>query len=431
MENFLSSRFHVDSAVGTTAVSKIMDFRPNIVLMDILLSDVNGLNLLKEITVKLPALKIIIVTLLQEMETIIKTYRLGVYDYVRKEIDLKELENKIKNASKIASLANKLPDLIGKEGSPHKDSVIVGQSEAMCNIFKIIGTISNSRAPVGMRGETGTGKELVARLIHENSPCKDEPFIVLDCASLVETLAESTLYGHQKGAFTGAIETHKGKFEIAGNGTIFFDEISELPLSIQGKLLRFLQEKEFEKVGGRRKQKSNARIIVASNKDLTQLIRQGKFRKDLYYRLRVFTFYIPPLRERREDIPRLIAHFARKIKKLYGIPEIGMEERAYRLLQEYSWPGNVRELENLLTRIAIMQRGGLILEETVKEGLERTRQLEAVDEESLYPSLAEVEKRAILRTLKYTRWNISATGGILKISRPTVREKIRKYQLTH
>jgi len=427
----LSPGFQVEWVVGkSNVVSRIAESKPAVVLSDIVFPDIDGIALLREITHKCPVAKIIVVTEFQNMDLIIKAFRLGVYDYVHKEINPEKLQELINRALKIAGLENRFSDLSDENSCPGHDSLIVGRSAAMCRIFKIIGNISNSRAAVAIRGETGTGKELVARVIHEYSPYKDEPFIAVDCTTLVETLAESTLYGHRKGAFTGAIETHKGKFEIAGNGTLFFDEVSELPLSIQGKLLRFLQEKEFEMVGGRKKERSNARIITATNRDLSPLIKQGKFRKDLYYRIKILTIRLPPLRERRDDIPLLISHFANKITRIYGVPSVRIEEAALRLLREYSWPGNVRELENVLVRLAIMARGELILEETVEKIIERSRKLDPVDEQlSVHPSLAEVEKEAVHKTLKYTRWNISMAARVLKISRPTLREKIKKYQL--
>jgi two-component system response regulator AtoC len=431
LEDFMSSRFHLEWAAGNSdVVPRIAKLKPAVVLMDIMFPDIDGIALLEEITLKCPASKIIVVTQFQNMDFIIKASRLGVYDYVPKEISPRILEEMINKASKIAGLENKLPDLSNESSCASQGSVIVGQSEAIRNIFKLIGNISNSRVTVAILGETGTGKELVARVIHENSPAKDEPFVAVDCTTIVETLAESTLFGHQKGAFTGAVESHKGKFEIAGSGTIFFDEVSELPLDIQGKLLRFLQEKEFDRVGGERRHQSNARIIAATNRALSQLVKQGRFRKDLYFRLKVLTLHLPPLRERKEDIQLLITHFASKIKRVYGVPSVRIEDSAIRLLQEYSWPGNVREMENLLTRLAIMAQGEMILEETVEEHLETSRNLDPFDKQlPTYSSLAEVEKKAIQETLSHTRWNITSAARILSISRPTLRKKIKEYQL--
>lgn len=432
LKDFLSSRFQVEWAVANSkALSRIAELKPNVILSDIVFPDIDGLVFLREVIQKCPDTKIIVVTEFQNSDFIIKAFELGVHDYIRKEINPEKLEEIIKRASKIAVLENRFSDPQFGNSSLGEGNIIVGQSEAICKVFKIIGNISNSRAAVAIGGETGTGKELVARTIHENSPCKDEPFITVDCSSIVETLAESFLYGHQKGAFTGAIETHKGKLEIAGNGTIFFDEVSELPLSIQGKLLRFLQEKEFEMVGGKSRQKSNARIITASNKNLSPLIKQGKFRKDLYYRIRVVTIRLPPLRDRKEDIPLLINHFRNKITRIYGVPLPRIEEAALQSLREYPWPGNVRELENILIHLAIMARGELILKETVEEALESSRWGDHGEQQSpVYPSLEEVEKDAIYKTLKYTLWNITSAAKILKISRPTLREKIAKYNLS-
>ncbi len=297
----------------------------------------------------------------------------------------------------------------------------------MRDIYKFIGLISNTTASVGIRGETGTGKKLMAQVIHQNSPHRESPFVTVDCTTIVETLSESTLYGHEKGSFTGAIESHRGLFEMAAEGTIFLDEIADLPLSMQGKLLRFLQDKEYHRIGGTSQKKSNARIVVATNRDLYQAITHGKFRKDLYYRLKVLTAYIPPLRERREDIPLLIQHFLHKINRDNHTNVLKIEDRAVQLLIEYDWPGNVRELENLLTLACILGKEEVILEETVKEILNRSQRL-PLDRPPV-SSLGEAEEEIIKKALKTTQGNLTQAAKLLKISRPTLRTKIRKYKL--
>ena len=229
------------------------------------------------------------------MNTTIQAMKLGAYDYVLEDIDLKELDHKIQKAFRILTLNEKILPVKEPESFPLTSLTLIGQSKAMRDIYKFIGLISNTTASVGIRGETGTGKKLVAQVIHQNSPNREGPFVTVDCTTIVETLSESTLYGHEKGSFTGAVESHRGLFETAAEGTIFLDEIADLPLSMQGKLLRFLQDKEYQRIGGTSQKKSNARIVVATNRDLYQAIAQGKFRKDLYYRLKVLTIYIPPL----------------------------------------------------------------------------------------------------------------------------------------
>jgi two-component system response regulator AtoC len=305
---------------------------------------------------------------------------------------------------------------------------LIGQSKAMRDIYKFIGLISNTTALVGIRGETGTGKKLMAQVIHQNSPNREGPFVTVDCTTIVETLSESTLYGHEKGSFTGAVESHRGLFEMAAEGTIFLDEIADLPLSMQGKLLRFLQDKEYQRIGGTSQKKSNARIVVATNRDLYQAIAQGKFRKDLYYRLKVLTVYIPPLRERREDIPLLIRHFMHKINREHHTSVLKIEDRAVQLLMEYDWPGNVREMENLLTLACVLGKEEVILEETVKEILNRSQRL-PYDRPNV-SSLGEAEEEILKRALKTTQGNLTQAAKLLKISRPTLRTKIQKYRLS-
>jgi two-component system response regulator AtoC len=267
----------------------------------------------------------------------------------------------------------------------------------------------------------------MAQVIHQNSPNREGPLVTVDCTTIVETLSESTLYGHEKGSFTGAIESHRGLFEMAAEGTIFLDEIADLPLSMQGKLLRFLQDKEYQRIGGTSQKKSNARIVVATNRDLYQAIAQGKFRKDLYYRLKVLTIYIPPLRERREDIPLLIQHFLHKINREHHTRVLKIEDRAVQLLSQYDWPGNVREMENLLTLACILGKEEVILEETVKEILNRSQRL-PYDRPNV-STLGEAEEEILKRALKTTQGNLTQAAKLLKISRPTLRTKIQKYHL--
>jgi transcriptional regulator with PAS, ATPase and Fis domain len=248
----------------------------------------------------------------------------------------------------------------------------------------------------------------------------------VDCTTIVETLSESTLYGHEKGSFTGATESQRGLFEVAAGGTIFLDEISDLPFSMQGKLLRFLQDKEYYRIGSTTQKKSDARIIVSTNRDLYKAAIEGKFRKDLYYRLKVLTVYIPPLRERREDIPLLIQHFLHKINRDHHTKVLKIEDRAVKLLVEYDWPGNVRELENLLTLVCILGKEEVILEETVRDVLVSSQRH---PERSTVSWLGEAEEEIIRRALEAAKGNLTQAARLLKISRPTLRTKIQKYNL--
>jgi two-component system response regulator AtoC len=402
-------------------------FKPPMVLLGAHLPDMIGLEILKRLQQELPQSKTILFSTHQDMNTTIQAMKLGAYDYVLEDIDLEELDHKIQKAIRVLTLNEKIAPLKEPESFSSPGFTLIGQSKAMRDIYKFIGMISNTTASVGIRGETGTGKKLMAQVIHQNSPHREGPFVTVDCTTIVETLSESTLYGHEKGSFTGAIESQRGLFEMAAEGTIFLDEIADLPLSMQGKLLRFLQDKEYHRIGGTSQKKSNARIVVATNRDLYQAIAQGKFRKDLYYRLKVLTAYIPPLRERREDIPLLIQHFLHKINRDHHTGVLKIEDRAVQLLIDYDWPGNVRELENLLTLACILGKEEVILEETVKEILNRSQRLP--HDRPPVSSLGEAEEEIIKKTLKTAQGNLTQAAKLLKISRPTLRTKIQKYNL--
>lgn len=413
-------------------LSLLQAYKPPMVLLGAQLTDMTGLEILKYLQQELPQSKAILFSTFQDMDTTIQAMKFGAYDYVLEEVDLQELDYKIQKAIRILTLNTKLSPLKEPPAFSSHGYTLIGQSKAMRDIYKFIGLISNTTASVGIRGETGTGKKLMAQVIHQNSPNREGPFVTVDCTTIVETLSESTLYGHEKGSFTGAVERQRGLFEMAAEGTIFLDEIADLPLSMQGKLLRFLQDKEYQRIGGTSQKKSNARIVVATNRDLYQAIAQGKFRKDLYYRLKVLTIYIPPLRERREDIPLLIQHFLHKINREHHTRVLKIEDRAVQLLSEYDWPGNVREMENLLTLACILGKEEVILEETVKEILNRSQRLphDRPQDNPTVSSLGEAEEEILKRTLKATQGNLTQAAKLLKISRPTLRAKIQKYRLS-
>jgi len=298
----------------------------------------------------------------------------------------------------------------------------------MKEIFKLIGLVSETRTTVLIQGESGTGKELIAHAIHYNSPFRAEPFIPVNCSTLVETLLESELFGHEKGAFTGAASRKAGKVELAGKGTIFLDEVGELSTSLQVKLLRFLQEKEFERVGGVERLRSEARVIAATNRDLSALVEDREFRDDLFFRLKVVEVRVPPLRERKADIPQLVDHLLNKInaelhRKVTRIPAEVMDH-----FMGYDWPGNVRELENLLTRAVVLTQGQVLLPESIPD-LGRAFAGDNGPGTLGVRSLQAVEKEHIDHVLRLTGWNRGEACRLLGISRPTLRAKIRKYDL--
>ncbi len=304
----------------------------------------------------------------------------------------------------------------------------MGSSRAMKDVFKMIGMLCQNRATALITGETGTGKELVSRRIHLSSPDCGRPFITFDCSAVVNTLLESELFGHEKGAFTGAVTQRPGKIELAGDGTLFLDEVGELPLNLQAKLLGFLERKEYMRVGGCRSLTSRCRIIAATNQDLAGMVKEKTFRADLYYRLKVVTITLPPLRDRLSDIPPLVDHFIRKCASDLDVKPMQLQDGCIKRLESHAWTGNVRELENVIISAAIRSRGPVILKETLDALLSGT-----APQVSRYPasqSLAQVEKRHIEAVLDSVQWNKTRASRILKVSLPTLRKKIRKYQLS-
>lgn len=301
---------------------------PDVIILDVRLPDKNGLDILEELHGNRRVKNIIIITAFHDMDTTIKAMKRGALEYIPKPIDIEELEQAVERAVKVGKPTRNGGDAISLDPSlTYEKGKIIGKSKVMKEIFKSIGILSENRVTVLIEGETGTGKELIARAIHYHSSTKDLPLLAINCSAIVGTLLESELFGHEKGSFTGAISTKRGKFELAGDGTIFLDEVSEIPFELQAKLLRFLQEKEFERVGGERSLKSNARVIAATNKDLWQMVCDGIFREDLYYRLSVASIKVPPLRERKSDIPLLIEYLLKKSIQNYIVISRGLKKR--------------------------------------------------------------------------------------------------------
>jgi two-component system, NtrC family, response regulator AtoC len=420
-------------ARGATCIAegleKIDGFKPDAVILDIRLPDGNGLDLLRELKSRKDEAPVIMMTAFHDMDTTIRAIKLGAMEYITKPIDVDELERAVLRVMRATGASPEGRNPSGPVVS-YRKGTIVGMSREMREIFKAIGTLSENRVTVLIEGETGTGKELIARAIHCNSPHKDEPFMAINCSAIVPTLLESELFGHEKGAFTGAASQKRGRFELAGEGTIFLDEVGDMPMELQAKLLRFLQEKEFERVGGEKTLRSNARIIAATNKELWHMARRGTFREDLYYRLSVAAIKVPPLRARREDIELLVAYLLRKISSELHKNIRAVEEKALRALIGYDWPGNVRELENILTRAAINTRGDIIFEETLSPLLVGPQKpAESPPAGATSGSLAEVERDYIVAVLNETGGHLGKTCRILGISRPTLRQKLKQYAL--
>ncbi len=432
LKMFLTEKgYEVETAASAAeGREKLEACKPDAAIMDIRLPDGDGLDILRELKGRDSNVPVIMITAFHDMDSTVKAIKLGAAEYITKPIDVDELEKAVSRAMKLSG-AKVEARLRLESDVAYQKGKIVGSSKDMKEVFKAIGALSENRVTVLIEGETGTGKELIARAIHCNSQQREQPFIAINCSAIVSTLLESELFGHEKGAFTGALAQKRGRFELAGEGTIFLDEVGDIPLALQAKLLRFLQEKEFERVGGERTLNSNARVIAATNRELWQMVQQGAFREDLYYRLSVATLRVPPLRARREDIALLIAYLLKKINRELRKNVRTVEERAYRLLVEYDWPGNVRELENVLTKAALDTQGSVIFEESVKcllaqSGKPAGREGFARD----LRSLDAVERDHIMAVLKETGWHLGRTCSILGISRPTLRQKLKGYNLS-
>jgi two-component system response regulator AtoC len=431
LEMFFSEKgYHVHcSTSASEGLEMNSSFEPDVIILDVRLPDKNGLDILEELQRNHHRKNIIIITAFHDMDTTIKAMKRGALEYIPKPIDIEELEQAVERALILGRTPRDAGDAISLDPSlTYEKGKIIGKSRVMKEIFKSIGILSENRVTVLIEGETGTGKELIARAIHYHSSNKDQPLLAINCSAIVGALLESELFGHEKGAFTGAISTKRGKFELAGDGTIFLDEVSEIPFELQAKLLRFLQEKEFERVGGERSLKSYARVIAATNRDLWQMVKEGIFREDLYYRLSVASIRVPPLRERLSDIPLLIEYLLKKINSELHRNIKGVEEKAAVRILAYNWPGNVRELENILTRAAIATLGEVILNESVSLLVEKKEQ-KGKDKNylSTIPSLQEVEKEHILRVLQHNNWHLVKTSESLQISRSTLWRKIKEY----
>lgn len=421
---------------GKEALSLSGVFRPDAVILDIRLPDIDGLTVLQELKRTYPGMNTIMITAYHDMETTVKAMRLGAYEYITKPIDVKELQEALDRALRHSQDEG---HMVFIDQRPDQNGPIIGNCKAMKDIFKTIGVLSGKRVTVLIQGETGTGKELIAKALHYYSLNRDNPFLAVNCSVLVGNLIESELFGHEKGAFTGAVATKKGLFELAGSGSIFLDEIGELPVELQAKLLRFLQEREFQRVGGERTLRSDARVIAATNRNLVEMVNKGTFREDLYYRLSVSKIYVPPLRERKEDIPLIVQYLMKKINQELNSNIRQVEEKAMQRMIDYRWPGNVRQLENIITRALINSHGDAVLDEVLAPLFEN----DAASDAKVRPemnrkpkmnrkpaSLHEIEKSHILEILEDTNWNITRTAAILGISRPTLRLRIKQYHIT-
>jgi len=422
---FADEGYSVDTAEDAIDALKQFDKgKYDLILLDMKMPGMSGMELLPKIKEIDKDSCVIMITAFASVPTAIQALKEGAYDYVTKPVDPDELNNLVKNAIEQKSLKdenyllkNKIEQLIIPEN-------LIGESEKMHKIFELINTVSPTDTTVMIRGESGTGKEIVAKAIHLNSKRKYFPIVTVNCGAIAESLLESELFGHEKGAFTGANYKRKGKFEMANGGTIFLDEIGTLSLKMQVELLRIIETKKFTRVGGNDTIKSDFRVIAATNEPLEELVKEGKFREDLYYRLNVFTIFIPPLRERRKDIAPLAYHFLNKFSTVMNKNVTKISGEAMNFLCDYEWKGNVRELENAIERAVVVGKGDTI--ELIDLPFYSKN---ANDSETEPSTLSEVEKKYIEKTLIQNNWNINKCAGILGIERATLYNKISKYGL--
>lgn len=436
LELYFRGRNYEVSIFGTglEALDHWRDEEPDLILLDVQLPDMDGPELLAAAKKEQLEGEVVMITAFHDTEATLKAIRLGAADYLYKPIDLDSLDLLLEKILQQKAQRAKMAQRSHVISKYYKPNQIIGRSKKMVDVIKAIAQVAQTPASVLLDGETGTGKELVAQTIHQEA-APEEPFVAINCAAIVDNLLESEFFGHEKGAFTGAMNRKVGKLEVAGKGTVFLDEIAELSLDLQAKLLRVLQEREFQRVGGVKTISLDARIIAATNRDLEKMVEEGGFREDLFFRLKVFVIRIPPLRERPEDIVPLTEYFIHRLnqemqKKVSRIPNAHLEA-----LKAYDWPGNVRELQNVLRRAMILTTGE-ILEFDENWIRRKDAPPAAVSGEVVKPaiegpllSLEEIEKAHIEKVLLHTRGNYGDACRILGISRPTLRRKIGDYRL--
>lgn len=422
-----------EAASGDEALKIAGNNLIDIVLSDFRMPDMNGIDLLIKLKEKNPEIAVVIITAFGTVENAVKAMKEGAFDYLTKPVDLDELDLIVKRVFERMHLISENKLLKEQLQDKNKISGIVAYSDKMEKILSTALRVADSKATVLLRGESGTGKEVLAKAIHYSSRRKDNPFIAVNCAALNENLLESELFGHEKGAFTGADKQKRGRFEIADGGTLFLDEIGDLPLSTQVKLLRVLQEEQFERVGGTQTISVDVRVITATNKNLEEMIKEGKFREDLYYRINVVSVTIPPLRDRKEDILHLINHFINKYKPETQKENIEFSREATDLLMKYNYPGNIRELENIVHHSIVLARGNVISSSDlppnlINSGL-KENSFEANSNESLPEQVEKLEKMLVLNALNKTNNNQLRAAKLLGISERNLRYRLEKWGL--
>jgi two-component system, NtrC family, response regulator AtoC len=421
-ETLSEEGFDVREADGAPAALNLLaECDPEIVLSDVRMPGMDGIELLRLIRERAPSVDVVLMTAYDDMATVARAMREGAFDFLVKPLKLAELRRVLTRLLEDRRSREQTWRAVESEAQAYRLDSLVGRAPRMIEVYKKVGQLAASRVTVLIRGETGTGKGMAARAIHYNSASAGEPFISVNCTALPESLLESELFGHVRGSFTGAVSDRRGRFGLAGRGTIFLDEVGDTSTEFQTKLLRVLEDREFYPVGAEEVQRTEARVVAATHRDLEGLLEKGRFREDLYYRLRVVEVHLPPLRERVRDIPLLARHFVRKAAAEFHRPEPALSDEAINALLQHHWPGNVRELENCLTRAVVLATGDVVREE----------HLALVVPERVpmgpFPTLEQVEKEHLGRALAFTDGNRTRAAEIMGISKPRLYRMMEKY----
>jgi two-component system, NtrC family, response regulator len=417
------------AADGNEALRLVAAEQPDVLLTDLKMPGMDGQELLSRVRQGYPEVAVVIMTAHGTIRSAVEALRQGAEDYLTKPVDVEEVEYLLDQVLKRRKLLSETRLLRERLDEKYRFENIIGRSSEMLEVFRLVEQVAPTQASVLITGESGTGKELIAQAIHQRSQRRDAPFIKVSCAALPETLLESELFGHERGAFTGALARRAGRFELAAGGTIFLDEVGDIPLGMQVKLLRFLQDHQFERVGGNQTLTVDVRVITATHRDLQALIKEGKFREDLYYRLNVIEIPLPPLRSRNQDIPLLMDFFLKKYSAANGKEIKAVTDETLSALVAYPWPGNVRELEHALERAVILSRGDE-LDLALFPTLPRTAQPARMAKKPVSPgaTMEEIEREAILRTLESVGGSTSRAAAVLKISPRTIQYKLKEYR---
>jgi DNA-binding NtrC family response regulator len=426
---------------GHEALRRVRDNSYDIMILDIMMPNVGGIEVLRQVKETHPDMDVIMITGLSEVDTAVQAMKLGAFDYISKPFEPDEIKLVVQRALERRRLLQENLNLKSEVSSKYRFDNIIGSSPPMQAVYRLVAQCAPTNSTILLTGESGTGKELIARAIHYNSLRRDKPFVAVDCNSLSENLLESELFGHVKGAFTGAVANRKGMFEVADAGTLFLDEIGNFSTSTQAKLLRVLQEREFRAVGDSRTQAANFRLITATNRDIKTMVDAGTFRDDLYYRINIFPIHVPALRERKDDIPALAYHFLKAFGAELGKKVTDISEGAMSALMNYEWPGNVRELENLIQRAAILTTDNVIRHAHIVNVIDPSRrpdefvvpktgdELKRIKKAAREKSVEEIEKQFVLEALKRNEWNVTRSAEDTGMQRPNFQALMKKYTI--